>query len=579
MNGRSGLFTFFLVLLLGAVILLQVLSMIQSDRLYERLNVILDAVSGQRQTTMNKQESNLTAQSANKYPGDEGDWLIWDITGEPRTLNPVVVDADISTRNVVESTIIESLFIQDLDANSIKLKPKLAAKMDISDNGLEITITLKDNIHFSDGVPVTADDVVFSFQTIMNPKTDCASLRNYLQNITNAVKLDDRTIKFILKERYWKTIESVGELDIFPKHIYQFKNPEEFNKRVSNPVGSGPYVFEKWDVGQQVVLKRNENYWDKKPNLKKIVYKFIANAPAAVQALRSHDIDMFEPGSEQVTTLPKEPDFAKEFRAIIFWDPTFAYWYIGWNEQRPFFKDKKVRQTMTCLTDRKAMVEILTRGKGMVITGPFYIYGKANDSNIKPWPYDPQLAAKLLDEAGWIDHDGDGIRDKDGIPLRFKYSYPAGGASSEQIAKLLKDDAAKVGIDVIPNPVEWSIYLGNLHNRDFDAAESQWGGVVEEDPYQLFHSSQIQSGSDYVSFNNPQADKLIEEGRRELNEEKRDAIYYKFQKLLYDEQPYTFLFTRPRYYFVDRRFENVIVHKLGIDPFEWYVPKEKQRYK
>lgn len=570
---------FLLFLLLLAMIILQILSMIQSDRLYERLNFLLENISS-RQYAPPKIEPNLTAGSAEKYPGDEGDWLVWDVMADPRTLNLLSVDADMTTRYIVDSTIIESLFTQDLDTDKIKLKPKLAEKMDISEDGLEITIKLKDGIYFSDGVPVTADDVIFTFETIMNPKIDCADIRNYFDNITSVVKLDKRRVKFVMKERYWKTVSMIGGFYVFPKHIYQFKNPDEFNKRISNPIGSGPYIFERWDVGQQIVLKRNENYWGKKPNLKKIVFKFITNATAALQALRSHDTDMFEPGSEQVTDMPKNPEFAEEFKTIIFWDPTFGFWYIGWNQQRPFFKDRRVRQAMTCLTDRDGMVAQLTRGKGAVVTSSFYIYGRQNDPNIKPWPYDLQKAAALLDEAGWKDHDGDGIRDKDGIPFRFKHSYPAGIISYEQMARLLKDDAAKVGIEVIPNPLEPSILQGNINDRNFDSVEANWGGVIEEDPYQLFHSSQIQKrGSNFVSFNNRQADKLIEQARRELNEEKRYALYHKLQRILHEEQPYTFLMTRPRYYFIDKRFENVIVHKLGINQFEWYVPKEKQRYK
>jgi peptide/nickel transport system substrate-binding protein len=505
---------------------------------------------------------------------------VWALPGEIRTLNLLSVDADMDTRYIVSGNIIEPLFEQDLDADKDKLKPRLAEKMDISEDGLTITIKLKDKIYFSDGTAVTADDVVFTFETMKNPKIDCPDLRNYFDNITEVTKLDERTVKFVMKERYWKTINMIGGFYVFPKHIYQFKNPEEFNKRISNPVGSGPYIFERWDVGQQIILKRNENYWGKKPNIKKIVFKFISNATAALAALRSHDIDIFEPGSEQVTDMPKDPQFAKEFKTIIFWDPTFGYWYFGWNEQRPFFKDRRVRLAMTHLTDRETMVAQLTRGKGAVVTGTFYIYGRQNNPDIKPWPYDPKKAVQLLDEAGWIDHDGDGIRDKDGVPFRFKHSYPAGNISAEQMARLLKDEAAKVGIDVIPNPLESSIFLGNINDRIFDSLEAMWGGVIEEDPYQLFHSSQIQGrGNNFVSFNNPQADKLMEQARRELDEEKRYKLYHEFHKILHEEQPYTFLMTRPRYYFIDRRFENVIVHKLGIDPFEWYVPREKQRYK
>jgi len=582
MNGRYGLVTFFLFLFLIVMMLLQVLSMVQSDRLYERLNLLLERLSSAEAVRVNRegQEAKRADLPGEEYPGDEGDWLVWSLPGEIRTLNLLNVDSTLGTRYIVSSTIIEGLFEQDLDTDKVKLKPKLAEKMDISENGLEITITLKDDICFSDGVPVTTDDVIFTFETMMNPKIDCADLRNYFDNITEVVKLDNRRVKFVMRERYWKTIGVIGSFYVFPKHVYQFNNPNEFNKRISNPVGSGPYIFEKWNVGQQIVLKRNENYWGKKPNIRKIVFKFISNATACLQALRSHDIDMFEPGSEQVTDMPKDPQFAKEFSTIIFWDPSFGYWYIGWNQERPFFKDRRVRQAMTCLTDRETMVEHLTRGKGAVVAGTFYIYGRQNDPSIQPWPYDIKKAAALLDEAGWVDTDRDGIRDKDGIPFRFKYSYVAGNVSAEQMARLLKDEAAKVGVEVIPNPMEWSIFIGNVNDRNFDAVELMWGGVIESDPYQIFHSSQIQGrGNNFVSFNNPQADELIERARRELDEEKRYALYHQFHRILHEEQPYTFLMTRPRYYFIDRRFENVIVHKLGIDPLEWYVPTEKQRYK
>jgi peptide/nickel transport system substrate-binding protein len=580
MNGRSGWFAFLLFLLILAVILLQVLSMIQSDRLYERLNVLLDAVSGQRQETTNKQESNLTAQPANKQPGDEGDWLVQHLGGEPRSLNPISVDYTMESIRVCERNIFETLFYYDLDFDGVKLKPVLAESLKVSDDGLEMTVKLKENIWFSDGTPITADDVVFTFETIMNPRIDVADLRGYYQNIKEVVKTDNKTVKFIFNELYWKTLESVGVFEVLPKHIYQFKDPNEFNKRISNPVGSGPYIFDRWDVGQQIILKRNENYWGKKPNMKKMVFKIITNSTAALQALRSHDIDYMEPRSEQFAEVSKDEQFKKEFNILSYWEPSGGYAYIGWNENTPYFKDSKVRLAMTHIINRKAIVEYLLKGNATVISGPFYLYGKQNDPNIKPWPYDPNYAKQLLKKAGWADTDKDGILDKNGIPFRFKFSYPAESQTGEGIAKLLKDDGAKVGIDVIADPVEWSIFIEKMNSGQFDACMSGWAGTIESDPYQLFHSSQMKDrGNNRVGFNNKEADALIEESRRTLDENKRYALYHKFHQLLHQEQPYTFLFSKPTFGFIDKRFENVNVHKLGVDTFEWYVPKEKQRYK
>ncbi|UCE98581.1 MAG: peptide-binding protein [Planctomycetota bacterium] len=580
MNGRSGLVTFFLFLLLAVMILFQVLSMIQADRLYERLNTLIDRWQMAASARVVKDRQAVSTDlPGEEYPGDEGDWLVWCERGEPRTLNPISVEGDLGARHIYFN-IFETLFYYDLDYDGVKLEPVLAERMEVSDDGIEITVTLKANIWFSDGVPVTADDVVFTYETIMNPGVDAPNIRNYYENFKEVVKIDERTVKFILNEVYWKTLESVGIFEVLPKHIYEFEDPEAFNSRRSNPIGSGPYVFEKWDVGQQVVLRRNENYWGKKAKLEKLIFRFITNPTAALQALRAHEVDFYEPTSEQFAEMSADEEFKKEFKILSYWEPSGGYAFIGWNLVRSFFQDGRVRLAMTHILNRQEMVEHLLRGYGTVVTGPFYIHGRQSDPNVKPWSYAPEKAKLLLDEAGWVDTDGDGIRDKDGVAFRFKYSYPPGGTATERIAKLMKDEAAKVGIEVIPDPVEWSIFVERLNKREFDAVTLMWGGTIESDPYQIWHSSQIKGrGNNFISFTNAEADAIIEEARRTLDEKKRYHLYHKLHRLLHEEQPYTFLFARPEPRFLDKRFENVIVHQLGLDHHEWHVPKEKQRYK
>jgi len=275
-----------------------------------------------------------------------------------------------------------------------------------------------------------------------------------------------------------------------------------------------------------------------------------------------------------------DEQFNKEFRSLAYWNPGIPYFYIAWNQATPFFKDRCVRLAMTHIVNRDAIVKHLLKGNAKVITGPFYINSPQNDPNIEPWPYDLERARQLLDQAGWRDTNGDGIRDKDGIPFRFHYSIVSGSVLYERLAKLLKDDAAKAGIEVIVDPVEWSVFIERQNNRQFEAATAGWGGAVMEDPYQIWHSSQIAGrGSNLVGFSNPEADAIMEEARRTLDEEKRIKLYRRFLRILHEEQPYTFLFTRPTFRFLDRRFENVKIHKLGLNELEWYVPKEKQRYK
>ncbi|MBN1787964.1 MAG: peptide-binding protein [Sedimentisphaerales bacterium] len=574
MNTRSGLLTFLLFMLLLAMILLQVLAMVQSDRLYERLNVLLDTIAGRQITTT---QTDTTTTSDDQYPGDEGDWLIWCFNAEPANLNPLT-RRDAYASYILEPYIFEAPLKYNYD--TLELELALAKSYKVSDDGLELSFILRDDTHFSDGKPITVDDIIFTYETIINPGVDAASLANYYQDIDRVVKISDREVKFIMKRPYFKSLEFTGGITILPRHIYQFDDPDKFNKHISNPVGSGPYVFEKWDVGKEIVLRRNENYWGPKPKLKKIVFRFITNDVAAVQALRSHQIDFLLVTSEQYTDLIDDKNIKEEFKDLLYWDPTRGYNYIGWNQDKPFFKDRRVRLAMTCLIDRESINKNLLKGLGKIVTGPFYILGPQSNPDTKPWPYDPKKAAQLLDEAGWIDTNGDGIRDKDGIPFRFKFMLTSGGGIIEQLARLLKDEAAKVGIDVIVDEYEWSVFGERLNTRSFDAVALGWGGVVESDPYQIWHSSQIEGrGSNRIGFANPQADTLIEEARKTLDKDKRNKIYHEFHQILHEEQPYTFLFTSPWKYFLDGRFENVKIHNLGFNTLEWYVPKEKQRYK
>lgn len=569
--------TFILLLVLAAIITLQILAMVRSDRLSKRLNKIVDiwadAVPASPQT------SGIGRTTVGEYPGDEGDWLIWAMHAEPKTLSPISVDRDIYAKWITVGNIFEPLLIYDWD--QIRLVPWLAQSYEVSADGLEITFHLRDDIYFSDGAPVTSDDVIFTYETIINPEVDAADVANLYVDVERAVKINDRVVKFYMKRPYFKVLEVVAfwDIGIFPKHIYEFTDARRFNERVSNPTGSGPYLFEKWDVGSEVVLRRNENYWGPKPKLKKVIYRFIPNNIASLQALRSHQVDMMIPDMEQFADLLGDENFNKEFNCVSYWNPGAPFYYIGWNQNTPFFYDRRVRLAMTHIVNRPQIVSELLKGQAETITGPFYLKGNQNDPDIKPWPYDLEKARALLDEAGWIDTDGDGVRDKNGTPFRFKFMYSSHHILYQRIVKLLKDEAAKVGIEVIPDPYEWSVVMGRLTDRKFESMIMGWGGDIVEDFYQIFHSSQIENrGSNYVAFRNVQADTIMEKIRLTMDENDRDRLSQQLHRILHDQQPYTFLYARPTFRLVDKRFANTVVHKLGFNYFEWYVPKGLQKY-
>ena len=585
MGDRKGIVTFFLFLFLSLIIFMQIFSMLQSDRFYAGVNRLDEILRGAGPLGAGSariaRERWAETVGDEEYPGDEGDWLVWGFLVEPKTLNQINVDTDIYSRWITIPNIFEPLLAYDYD--EVELKPWLAESYNISKDGKELTFHLRDDIHFSDGQPITADDVIFTYETIINPLVDGSNVAQQYIDVEKVVKINERVVKFYMKKPYFKALQISAltwDVGIYPKHIYEFDDAEKFNKRVSDPVGSGPYVFERWNVGREIVLRRNENYWGHKPKLEKIVYKFITNASACLQSLRSGQVDIMIPTPEQFADLFEDDEFKKEFECLSYWTPWTPFYYMGWNQDTVFFKDKLVRQAMTHIVNREYVVEFLLKGHAELISSSFYIKGSDNNPDIKPWPYDPERAKELLDQAGWVDTDGDGIRDKDGVPLRFKFTYAADSTLYTQLAKLFKDNAAKVGVEVMPDPFEWSVLIPKLSDREFEAMVMGWGGDILEDPYQIFHSSQIGNRAcNYVGFSDSEADRLMEQARVTIEDEERSKIFHRLHEILHEEQPYTFLFTRPTFRLVNKRFKNINIHKLGLKYLEWYVPKEEQRYR
>jgi len=569
----------FVALALIVLIILQVVGMKQSDDLYKQINRIADGIRNRPVQVVQVQEGD--AKTSEKDKPVDGDWLIYHLTGEPYTLNYIHSTSTMPTSYIVYRNIKESLLEYDID--KYDLVPSLADSYEVAQDGMAVTYKIKPEAHFSDGMPVTADDVVFSFNTVMNEKVDAADHRSYINIVKSVEKIDRLTVKFVMGSLSFKAVEYTGMMLIYPKHIYEFSDPKVFNDRISDPVGSGPFVFKKWARGQEVILERNENYWrkEKMPHLKKIVFRFITNDVAALQSFKAGNLDFMEPLPDQYEELKKDKEFVKQANMLSYWHPGVGYFWMGWNQERPYFKDRKVRLAMTHMIDRELICrKLLDNPDAIVPTGPFYIFGPQSDPDIKPWPYNPQRAKELLDESGWVDSNNDGIRDKGGVDFSFRYMIVSGSYLHEQVGKLVKDSAAKLGIDVSIEPYEWSVFSEKVTGHEFDAVNMAWKSGLAADPYQIWHSSQIENrGSNYISFNNPEADAIIEKARITFDKDERNKLYHEFHRIIHEQQPYTFVYSRPGQRVVDKRFHNVKIHPLGLDEHEWYVPLGMQKYK
>lgn len=582
MNRRGGVATYLIFLQVSIILVLQVHSMFRLVCLCASFDRIEQSVVGSSVSVPGSSTGvSLTSDRHQEQAGDCGDRLIWAFRVEPTTLNPICVEADAYTRWITMPNIFEALLSVDYDTG--KVKGCLAERFEVSADGRRMSFLLRENIHFSDGVPVTADDVVFTYEAIIKSQAGWSSAVTGDVEIDRVVKINQRLVEFFVKRGVFNLAGDLSfawAVGICPRHVYALSSVAELIQGVREPVGSGPYVFEKWDVGREIVLQRNEAYWSSKPKLEKIVYRFISNAAASVQALRAHEVDIIIPEPDQFADLVGDERFNKEFRCLSYWTPRTPFYYIGWNLDCAFFKEKLVRQAMTHIIDREQIVTSLLKGYGRVITGPFCFDGPYNAPDIEPWPCDLGRANQLLDQAGWIDNDGDGLRDKDGIAFRFEFMYSTGYGLYERLARLLIDRMGGAGIELLPEPCEWSILSGRLKSRSFEAYIAAWSADVGQDPYKLWHSSQIgANGGNYVGLRSNEADQVMEAIRSSIDQAERPRLCWRLGRILHEEQPYTFLFTRPTFRTLDRRFKNVNIYRLGLNYLEWYVPKQEQRYR
>ena len=501
------------------------------------------------------------------------DTLVWHLGAEPDTLNPLTATDAYASR--IDGLIYDTLIERDND--TLEWKPKMAERWEVSADKKQFTFYIRDGIRWQDGQPFTVDDIVYSYQRIMDPTVDAPHLRVYYQDIEKVEKISERAVRFTYRRPYFMALEFCGTLPLIPKHL--FNDGKNFNSHPQNrfPTGLGPYRLVSWDTGKQIVLERNEDYWGKSydpsvakfPAIKKIRFVVVAEDTVALQLLKKGEIDFAGLRPIQWERQTSSEKFKKQFDRYQFYSP--GYSFIGWNMRRPYFSDARVRKAMTQLINREAILQKLNFGLGKIVTGPFYDQAPSYNKDIQPLPYDPEHARALLKEAGWVDHDGDGILDKDGKPFRFEFLIPSGRRFAERLASILKEDLKKVGIEMEIVQIEWALFIKNLDDRKFDAVTLGWVFGVEQDPYQVWHSSQAEKGSNFVGFENKEADRLIEEGRQEFDSKKRAALYREFHRIVDDVQPYTFLYSSPYLIALDKRFQNVQIHPVRMDPLEWKV--------
>lgn len=521
-----------------------------------------------------------------------GDWLVLAFGAGLRTLTPLVSsDAQASE---VQNFVTEPLISRDPD--TLEWQGLIAESWTISPDGLTITFDLRRDVNFSDGQPLTARDVEFSFAFIMNEAIAAPRHRAYLARIQSVTALDDYRVQFVFSEPYFNSLQLAGTMDILPAHFYArfLDDPRRFNESRGLLLGTGPYRLadpENWTPDQgRVELERNPRYWGPvDPPFDRIVWRVIENDSARLTTFRNRDIDVYGASPREYQRLLDDTALRARTRHFEYMSPTAGYSYIAWNQQRggqpTRFADRRVRQAMTALTDVPRVIDEIMLGYAEQAVSPFSPRSPQHDPALTPQPASTERALALLAEAGYQDRDGDGVLENPaGERFEFELVFFQDNEDTRRMVLFLRDLYARAGIIMRPRPTEWSVMIENLQRKDFDAITLAWTSGVEVDIFQMFHSTQSMEGGDnFINYANPELDRLIDAARAEVDEERRMATWREAERVLVEDQAYTFLFRRRTLAFTDQRLHNLQNTALGLNllavPVEIYVPAPQQRYR
>ena len=479
---------------------------------------------------------------------------------------------------------------------NLKLEPVLAKALPIEEYDsvtglLKYTCEIRDEAKWDNGTPITPADVIFSLKMYKAPVINNEQFRPYFELISDIITYPDnpRKLTVVCNKKYILAKYVCGEFVIMPRYVYDPKNlmdsisikdintdlakvaenpkmkefatdynSEKYQREKGYVVGSGPYEFDQWVTGQKIVLTKKKNWWgdkfaDKEYSFEaypdKLIYKVIKDQTGALTALKGQQIDvMYGIKAKDFVEQLKTSDKAKE-NYNLQTPVSMQYAFFAMNLRNPKFEDAKVRKALTHLVDVDKIIHVIQYDLGQRVTGPINPYKKgAYNDTIKPYDYNIEEAKKLLAVAGWKDSNGDGTIDKviDGVRTEFNitFTYNAGNDGRRDAALIFKEAARQAGINVDVVPQEWAIYLSNQKKHDFEMCYGAWiGNPNPDDLKQIWHTESINGGSNYISFGNPETDKLIDDIRGELNDDKRNDMYRKFQEILHDQCTCIFLYS------------------------------------
>lgn len=500
-----------------------------------------------------------------------GDMLVVSSIGEPLNLIPAI--APDSASHEIAAFVYNGLVSNDKD---LALKGELAESWEISEDNLKITFHLRDDVKWHDGEPFTADDVIFTYNFMLDPNTPTPYDDDY-RRVKSIHAPDKYTVVVEYEEPYAPALTS-WTIWIMPKHLLEntavTKSPLQ-----RAPVGTGPFMFESWKPNDSLTLKANPDYFEHKPFLNKVMFRYFKDQSTSFLELLSGSIDFMGLTPTQYAKQTDNERFKNQYDKYEYISRSYAY--VGYNLSKAPFDDVNIRKALTYATPKQQIIDIVLQGYGVPAEGPYLPGSFWHNDNVVKYDYNPDKARELLEQAGYKPNNK-GVLSKDGKAFSLTIATNQNSTRS-QIAEILQKSWGELGIDVSVRVLEWGTFLNEyINKRNFDVTVLGWNIILDPDPFTVWHSRNCndRGGLNFACFKNEEADKIMEEALLSFDQQTRKAYYDRFQEILAEEQPYTFLYVNYATIAASSRLEGLKPAPAGLmyNLIDWYVPSGKQKY-
>jgi peptide/nickel transport system substrate-binding protein len=508
------------------------------------------------------------------YPSVDGGTLISAMTAEPSSLIFMVAGESASAE--IASNLFNSLLKYN---GKLDIEGDLADTWQVSNQQKTITFKLKPNLKWADGKPLTSGDVLFTWQLVTDENTRSPYASDF-QLVTKAEAPDPLTFKVTYNQAYAPALDSWSHLHILPKHLLKGQDIRTTNF-ARNPVGSHYYQLSHWTHGENIKLSRNPHSVLGQANIDRLITRIIPDNSTQFLELMADNIDSM--GLDPIKysrIIPARPAFKKKLN--LYKELGNSYTYLGFNLKHKPFDDIRVRKAINYAIDKQEIIDGVFLGLGINIASPYKPGTRWSNPALKPTSYDPSKAKALLKEAGFSDADGDGVLERDGKPFAFEIITNQ-NKEREKSAVIIQRRLKEIGIAVKIRAIEWTSFISRFINTgDFDVVILGWGLGLDPDQYNIWHSSQQAPGQfNFLGYSNVTVDKLLEQGRTELNPVKRQKIYHAFAKQILADSPIVYLSAGYGLTAIHKRVQGITSPTppagVAYDSHKWFIPKPYRR--